>query len=414
MNVGMILRVAVRALAKNKMRAALTVLGIIIGIWAVILLVSISQSAGLMVRQEFKSLGVDLIIVIPRPEKKEGVRQATRSAVNLTAADAEAIGRDCSAVAASSAEVWSDGQLVVGNQNWNPRDICGVNASYLTVDKWEIAQGAFFTDRELRGASKVCVIGKTVADNLFPAKNPLGKLVRIKNIPFQIIGVLKAKGAFLGMDRDNVVFAPITTVQKRLSGSVFGNVHVILVSVRSPDRMEEALAEIKGLLRQRHHISGKEGDDFSLINHVKFISVLNTISLVMTLLLGSIASVSLVVGGVGIMNIMLVSVTERTREIGIRMAVGARPRDILRQFLLEAILLSTLGGVLGVLLGLGAAVGVTYALNVYLGGVRWPLTISITSIVVALGFAALVGMFFGYYPARKASRMDPIEALRYE
>jgi putative ABC transport system permease protein len=414
MNLWMILRVAIRALAKNKLRAALTVLGIIIGIWAVILLVSISQSAGLMVQREFKSLGVDLILVIPRPEKKEGVRQATRTSVRLTADDADAVGRDCSAVAAASPMVWTDGQLIVGNQNWNPREINGVNAAYLTVDKWQIALGGFFTERDIRAAAKVCVIGKTVADNLFPAKNPLGKMIRIKNIPFKVIGVLKEKGAFLGMDRDNVVFAPITTVQKRLSGSVFRNVHVILVSVHSPDRIDEAMAEIKGLLRQRHHLREKAGDDFSLINHVKFLNVLHTISLVMTLLLGSIAGVSLVVGGVGIMNIMLVSVTERTREIGVRMAVGARPRDILRQFLVEAILLATLGGVLGVFFGLGAAVGVTSALNAYLAGVHWPLTISLTSIIVALSFAAFVGMFFGYYPARKASRMDPIEALRYE
>ncbi len=283
------------------------------------------------------------------------------------------------------------------------------------IGNWQIEKGEFFTLNDIHAAAKVCVIGKTVVDNLFPGMDCVGATIRIKNIPFQVIGVLEAKGANLfGQDQDNIVLAPFTTIKKRVSGSTFNNIDAIFVSARSTEDMKKADEEVTNLLRQRHRIRHNNLDDFTVHNSSEIARVLNIITMVMTLLLGSVASVSLVVGGVGIMNIMLVSVTERTREIGIRLAVGARSRDILRQFLLEAVVLSLLGGIIGVILGIGASAAATYLVNLFLSGTRWPLAISINAILVSLGFAASVGMFFGYYPARKASRLDPIESLRYE
>ena len=415
MNLLLILRVALRALSKNKMRAGLTVLGIVIGVAAVILLVSISQSAGRMIQDQFQSMGTNLVIVFSGNRRSGGVAKGAKSAITLTATDADAMVEECPTVLSASPTVFASGQVIAGNQNWSPDHILGVNANYLTVSNSQIAAGDFFSIADVRGAAKVCVIGKTVAKNLFQNSDCVGARIRIKSIPFTVIGVLEAKGANLfGQDQDDLVLAPCTTITKRIYGMPFNNVQSIHVVAHSPEQMQEMEGEIKSLMRQRHRLGDSDADDFDVFNSSEIIKVLGVITLVMTVLLGSVASVSLIVGGVGIMNIMLVSVTERTREIGIRLAGGARSRDILRQFLVEAVVLSLLGGAIGVGLGIAAAVGATRIISMLLHGIECPMTISVTAIVIALAFSASVGVFFGYYPARKASRLDPIESLRYE
>jgi putative ABC transport system permease protein len=415
MNLHVILRVSLRSLLKNKTRAALTVLGIVIGVGAVILLVSISQSAGKMVNDQFESLGTNVLFILPGSYTGGGMRLPTGTFTTLLAADADAIATECPTVLAASQEVSAKAQVVAGNLNWAPDSIMGVNETYLTIRNQQVERGEYFSGADVHTAAKVCVIGKTVAENLFPGMDCVGATVRIKKIPFRVIGLLEPKGANLfGQDQDNIVLAPFTTIKKKVSGSNFNNVDCIFVSARATEQMKQAEEEVANLLRQRHHIRPGNEDDFTVRNTSEVARVLNIITMVMTLLLGSVASVSLIVGGVGIMNIMLVSVTERTREIGIRLAVGARSRDILRQFLLEAVVLSLLGGLIGVALGVVTSVAATYVVNLFLSGSRWPLAISINAIFISLGFAASVGMFFGYYPARKASRLDPIESLRYE
>ena len=415
MNLHVILRVSLRSLLKNKTRAALTVLGIVIGVAAVILLVSISQSAGKMVSDQFESLGTNVLFILPGSYTGGGMRLPTGTFTTLLAADADAIAAECPTVLAASPEVSAKAQVVAGNLNWAPDSIMGVNETYLTIRNQQVQRGEFFSGADVHTAAKVCVIGQTVAENLFPGMDCVGATVRIKKIPFRVIGLLEAKGANLfGQDQDNIVLAPFTTIKKKVSGSNFNNVDCVFVSARLTEQMKQAEEEVSNLLRQRHHIRLGNEDDFTVRNTSEVARVLGIITMVMTLLLGSVASVSLIVGGVGIMNIMLVSVTERTREIGIRLAVGARSRDILRQFLLEAVVLSLLGGLIGVALGIVTSVAATYVVNLFLSGTRWPLTISINAIFISLGFAASVGMFFGYYPARKASRLDPIESLRYE
>jgi putative ABC transport system permease protein len=406
-------RIALHALRKNKMRSGLTVLGVVIGIAAVTAMVSIGQSAGDLVQSQFEALGTNVIVVTPGARRHRGVRQG--NVQTLTPGDSDAIAEKCDSVLAVSPLVGTGGQVVYANANWSPNEMWGVGPDYLVVRNWQLRHGAFFTERDVLSANKVCVIGHTLVGKLFQTINPLGATVRIRNIPFTIIGVLEPKGANLvGQDQDNIVLMPYTTVRKRLQGSNFDTVHAIMVSARSIDRMQDAEREIRQLLLERHRIGPGEKPDFEVQNTTEIANVLGIITGTMTALLASIAGISLLVGGVGIMNIMLVSVTERTREIGIRMAVGARSGDILRQFLVESIILSSVGGLVGLLLGVGASTGITMVINSLSPGSDWPVVISLPAGVIAMLFAAGVGMFFGFYPAWRASRLDPIEALRYE
>ena len=413
MNLLVTMRIALRALAKNKMRAGLTVLGVVIGIAAVTTMVSVGQSAGELVQGQFQALGTNVLIVFPEGRRTGGVRQAGNP--TLTAEDAEAIASECPSVLAAAAFVWTTGQVIYGNTNWNPDEMLGVGADYLTVRNWQLRLGNFFTAREISAAEKVCVIGQTLVVKLFQTTNPIGQTIRVKNIPFHVIGVLEAKGANLvGQDQDNIILMPFTTVRKRLQGSNFNSVDAIFVSARRTDQMAQAAYEIDQLLYERHRIMPGEEPDYRVQNTTEIANVLGIITGTMTLLLSAIAAISLLVGGVGVMNIMLVSVTERTREIGIRMAVGARGKDIMRQFLVESVMLSSIGGIVGVVLGIAASVGITKAINSFSSGTEWPVVISFPAAIIAMLFAAAVGIFFGYYPARRASRLDPIEALRYE
>lgn len=405
--------IAVRALAKNKMRAVLTVLGVVIGIAAVTTMVSIGQSAGALVQGQFESFGTNVIVVTPGSRRRGGVRQS--GLPSLTSRDVEAINTECDNVLAASALVRGNGQLIFGNLNWSPRELWGVSPAYLTVRGWEVSQGGFFTDADITSAAKVCVIGRTIARQLFQTIDPIDETIRVKQLPFRIIGVLDEKGAnMMGDDQDDIVLMPHTTVTKRLFGSNFDSVNAIMVSARSAGQMELARSEIEELLLERHRIAPEETPDFHVQNTTEFANALGIITGTMTLLLSSIAGISLLVGGVGIMNIMLVSVTERTREIGIRMAVGAKGKDILRQFLVEAVLLSCIGGGIGFGLGVAASVGIIELINHFSPGADWPIVISWPAAIVAMLFAGCVGIFFGFYPARKASRLDPIDALRYE
>ncbi len=413
MSILVTVRIALRALAKNKMRAGLTILGVVIGIAAVTTMVSIGQSAAKLVQNQFQALGTNVIVVFPESRRRSGVRQGTR--VTLTAEDADSISSECDYVAAASPIVGTSGQVIYGNTNWQPKEMFGVGPQFLTVRNWQLSSGGFFTDRDVVSASKTCVVGHTVVARLFQTINPIGETIRIRNIPFRIIGVLEEKGAnIVGDDQDNVVLMPYTTVRKRLHGSDFSDIHFIMASARSPNLMVDATNEIEQLLLDRHRIGPDEQPDFGVQNTTEIADIFGTVTGILTMLLASIAGISLLVGGVGIMNIMLVSVTERTREIGIRMAVGARSRDILRQFLVEAVILSCIGGMIGFILGIAASAGVTTAINSWSQGSEWPIVISIPAALTAIGFAAFVGIFFGYYPARRASRLDPIDALRYE
>jgi putative ABC transport system permease protein len=406
---------SLRTLRKNMLRSGLTVLGVVIGIAAVTTMVSVGMGAGQLVRNEFQTFGANVLVVFPGSSRTNGVRQGT--VATLTAQDAAAVADECPAVAAVSPIVFAGGNQVIGrDENWQPKQMMGVGPDYPAVRNWQMAGGEFFGEREIGGASKVCVIGHTVAAHLFPEIDPVGQQIRIKSIPFTVVGVLARKGANLvGDDQDDLVLMPYTTARKRLSASAFANIDIILVSARSEEQSAPAMEQIRNLLAERHRIPPGQPPDVEIRSTAEVAAVLNGITAILTAMLSAIAAISLVVGGVGIMNIMLVSVTERTREIGLRMALGARPRDILRQFLVEAVVLSSLGGVFGILAGVAGSYVITLVINGLLpGATKWPFVVSIPATIVALMFAAAVGIFFGYYPARRASRLDPIEALRYD
>jgi putative ABC transport system permease protein len=408
-----LLVISLRTLGKNKLRSGLTILGVVIGIAAVTTMVSLGQSGSQLVQDQFQTLGTNVIIVIPGSGQNGGVRSGT--VMTLTEADATAIATECPSVLAASPFIGTSGQVIGGNVNWQPDQMFGVGPDYPLVRSSPMASGEFFTEREVVSAAKVCVLGYTVARQLFPDADPVGQQVRVKNLPFTVIGVLARKGANLvGQDQDNVLLMPYTTVRKRLQNSAFSNVDLVFVSARSEALSASAGKEIRSLLMERHHIPPGEKPDFEVRNTAEVASVMSAIMGGLAAMLTGIAAISLLVGGVGIMNIMLVSVTERTREIGIRMALGARPRDILRQFLVESAVLSSIGGAIGIALGVGASAGIIALLNVLLPTTKWTFQVSILAAVIALVFAAAVGIFFGYYPARRASRLDPIEALRYD
>jgi putative ABC transport system permease protein len=403
----MIIRVAFRALVRNKMRAALTMLGIIIGVSAVIAMVSIGQGASASVQAQIESIGTNLLFVSAGAQNVGGVRSGTGDTgnQNLTVDDLEAIKREVPSVSMVTPSVNARSQLVAGNMNWNT-NVTGVSEQYPDIRKWPVASGSFFTDADVRTAARVIVIGRTLADNLYPGADPIGQDIRVMNLPFRVVGVLAAKGQDQqGRDQDDVAFAPYTTVQKKILGR--DRIQISYVSAISQDATYTAQSQITDLLRQRHKLSANEPDDFTVRNMTDIAEAANETSKTMTILLACIAGVSLLVGGIGIMNIMLVSVTERTREIGIRMAIGARSSAVRSQFLIESIVLSLTGGAIGIVLG----VVLSLAIPKFLG---WPTLVSMMAIVGSVLFSAAVGIFFGYYPARKAASLDPIEALRYE
>ncbi len=400
-----IIKIAFRALRRNKMRTVLTMLGIIIGVGAVIAMVALGRGAKAQVAARIAALGQNTIMVMSGSVNRGGVYTGSGGAGTLTVEDAQAIENETPGVTAVSPEVRTSGQIMAGNNNWNTEGR-GVGVDYLTIRQWDVADGAMFTEAEIRAAGKVCVLGKTTADKLFPTEDPVGQTIRIRNVPLKVLGVLKVKGvSMFGSDQDDVVLMPYTTAMKRFAGVT--TLRSITVQAASAEQINEAQNGITELLRQRHRIQPGHDDDFMLRNSQEFLEAQNATAETMTWLLAGIAGVSLLVGGIGIMNIMLVSVTERTREIGIRMAVGARGRDILLQFLIEAVTLSATGGLLGIALGVGGAQLLTILKH-------WATMVSVDSVVIAFLFSAAVGIFFGFYPARKASQLDPIEALRYE
>lgn len=407
-NIPSTIKISLRSIRVNKMRSALTMLGIIIGVGAVITMLAVGTGARQQIEEQMASMGSNLLIVLPGATTAGGVRMGAGTQPTLSMGDAEAIQKEAPAVLHVAPILGGVAQVVYGNQNWST-GITGATPSILDIRDWRLSEGRAFTDDDVRSASKVCLLGQTVVDNLFGGIDPVGQVVRIKNVPFTVIGVLERKGQSpTGQDQDDTIFIPVTAAQKKLFGTAFpGMVRIISVKAKSADDLSAAEKQITELLRQRHRIGPKQDDDFSVRNLTQMMQAAEQSARVMALLLGAVASVSLIVGGIGIMNIMLVSVTERTREIGIRMAVGAKTWDIRLQFLIEALILSLIGGVFGIILGTSGSKLLSMI-------AEWPTIVSPLSILLAFSFSGMVGIFFGYYPAMKASLLDPIEALRYE
>jgi putative ABC transport system permease protein len=407
-NIPSTIKISFRALWVNKMRSALTMLGIIIGVGAVIAMVAVGTGASQKISEQISSMGSNLLIILPGSTSAGGVRMGSGSQPTLSMGDSDAILKECPAVSDVGPTLGGVAQIVYGHLNWST-GVSGTTPGMLVVRDWALSAGRPFTQQDVKSATKVCLLGQTVVENLFGDQNPVGQTIRIKNVPFTVIGVLAEKGqSAQGQDQDDTIFIPVTTAQKKLFGTQFpGMVRIIMVKAKSAEDLSAAEKQITELLRQRHHIGQKQDNDFTVRNLTQIMQAAEQSSKVMTLLLGAIASVALLVGGIGIMNIMLVSVTERTREIGIRMAIGAKTWDIRLQFIIEALTLSLIGGVIGIIIGVSTAVILSSVSG-------WPTVVSILSILLAFSFSGFIGIFFGFYPAYKASLLNPIDALRYE
>ncbi len=406
MNFTNLFRIALKALGNNKMRGFLTMLGIIIGVASVITMLAIGQGSKRSIRSQIAEMGSNMIMVHPGADMRGGVRQDPAAMQSLKLEDFNSIIEECRYVTYCSPSVNSSGQVIYGANN-SPTTIYGINADYLEIRKYTMAEGDMFSDEDIASSAKVCVVGKTVVDNLFVnGENPVGKVIRFGKIPFRIIGVLTSKGYnTMGMDQDDLILAPYTTIQKRVLAIT--HLQSLYCSAISEEMTEEAEEEISSILRRNHKLKETDEDDFNIRSQQELSTMMNSTTDMMTMLLACIAGISLLVGGIGIMNIMYVSVTERTREIGLRMSIGAKGRDILAQFLIEAILISVTGGLIGVILGVGAS-----GMVKWLAG--WPVYVQLYSVILAFVVCTVTGIFFGWYPARKASNLDPIEAIRYE
>jgi len=406
MNVTNLLKIALRALANNKLRAFLTMLGIIIGVASVITMLAIGQGSKKSIQTQIAEMGSNMIMIHPGAEMRGGVRQDPSAMQTLKLDDFKSLQDETNFLSAVSPNVSSSGQLINGANNY-PSSVTGVSPEYLEIRQLSIENGTMFTNADIQSSAKVCVIGKTIVDNLFPdGSDPIGKVIRFNKIPFKVVGVLKSKGYnSMGMDQDDVVLAPYTTVMKRLLAVTY--LQGIFASALTEDMTDNATEEITAILRKNHKLKESDDDDFTIQSQQELSTMLNTTTDLMTTLLACIAGISLVVGGIGIMNIMYVSVTERTREIGLRMSVGARGIDILSQFLIEAILISITGGIIGILIGIGASFAVK---NI----AHWPIYIQSWSVLLSFAVCTITGVFFGWYPAQKASNLDPIDAIRYE
>jgi putative ABC transport system permease protein len=401
-----LIRIAFSAIKRNTLRSLLTMLGIVIGVAAVIAMLAIGQGSNASIKSTISSMGTNLVNVMPASRNSSGVRQSREMSQTLVVADVDYLKKNASTVSAVSPEVNSSGQIVYGAKNW-PTTIYSGNEDYSYIKKFDLASGRMFTSQEIKSAAKVCLVGQTVVDNIFGDEiDPIGQTIRFNKIPFKVIGTLKEKGDnTFGQDQDDMILAPYTTVMKRITRQTY--LRAIVMSAVSEDQIDETSAEIEELMRQSHKLKESEDNDFEIRTQQELISNFSSISEMMLVLLGSISAISLIVGGIGIMNIMYVSVTERTREIGLRLAIGGKGKDILRQFLFEAIIISIIGGIIGVGLGILASTLIESLLN-------WPTLITLDSILLSFLFCSFIGIFFGWYPARKASLLEPIDALRHE